>query len=396
MLETLGNCAGAASAQGCVGGSGTGWILRRRSQRPRSGSGERPRSGSGAEEDGPRRGRWIALPRWARKRLRGWSRRATVEGAPTSTKVGFFRSPEDASESSSAAEARGGFGLFGGSAGAAARTTAAGGASAGPGGVDDGDLIQPGRLLTALLETASWDQFGRHRTYANGNPRPLLRGWLHLLSAAAGTAVLLDGRAAAVLGPAGANLMAVNLMCYWASSIFHCVPWKSIFAYELALVTDFACISLCFTGHVAVWEGGFAAPAAALSLALSSYLIAVNFYRLLFASGDAQGNPTREGLGVIEYQRTTRLYVMLTQQLLLTVVEAVHLSESPELFLAIFLGSAVAPVYFKNFGAYDAAVPLDKQPLVVPGLWEPHDNFHLLVFGLHVAQTLAIRAASGF
>ena len=62
-----------------------------------------------------------------------------------------------------------------------------------------------------------------HRRYADGSPRPLLRGWLHLLFALTHTGYLLGPHKAATR-PAFVSIAGTA----WASALLHVYPWQSV------------------------------------------------------------------------------------------------------------------------------------------------------------------------
>lgn len=83
-----------------------------------------------------------------------------------------------------------------------------------------------------------WARFGFHQYYGNGQARPLLRGWVHILSLVVLECVL----AANMLPGQAADLMRWSSVGLYGSVVFHIVPWTSLPAYQLALFADFVAI----------------------------------------------------------------------------------------------------------------------------------------------------------
>lgn len=107
------------------------------------------------------------------------------------------------------------------------------------------------------LSLAWWARFGRHASYGNGLPRPLLRGWLHfavLLLGAAALAARHDHAAtalpaalrdtAAALNPTAHSFLAATLISYVGSVAFHLLPFQQLRAYQRVLCFDF-CTIMC-------------------------------------------------------------------------------------------------------------------------------------------------------
>ena len=88
------------------------------------------------------------------------------------------------------------------------------------------------------------------------------------------------------------------------------------------------------------------------------------------------------------YMRNVRFTIMGVNMLLLGFVETARI-EDRRLNLAIqLLGKAFVPGYFVKCVAVDAS---SRGPLPLwPGLWSAHENWHCVVFMLHVIQLYAL------
>ena len=175
---------------------------------------------------------------------------------------------------------------------------------------------------------------------------------------------------------------------YWASTALHFIPWKRRTAHDIALVFDFIGISLGFSGQTAAWAGSEwwdptrdASPvawAARVNAAATVVLVLILFVGVL--------NRKREP--VMLYMRNVRFTIMGVNMLLLGFVETARI-EDRRLNLAIqLLGKAFVPGYFVKCVAVDAS---SRGPLPLwPGLWSAHENWHCVVFMLHVIQLYAL------
>ena len=81
---------------------------------------------------------------------------------------------------------------------------------------------------------------------------------------------------------------------------------------------------------------------------------------------------------------------MLLQFTLSSAVEAVCISNKT-LVAAIFALKVLAFCWYCTFGRHDAPKP---SPLIVPGVWGDHDNFHALSAACAGLQIFAAAAAT--
>ena len=96
------------------------------------------------------------------------------------------------------------------------------------------------RLFSDEKFSIDWRDFGRQRVYGNGQVRPLLRGWVHLLALAVAEVVLASN----MLPSTAASLVRWSSVGMYGSVAFHMVPWSTASAYQIALFLDFVCIRL--------------------------------------------------------------------------------------------------------------------------------------------------------
>lgn len=240
-----------------------------------------------------------------------------------------------------------------------------------------------------LFLSARWSEFGRHRfcappsrtfcffgsrvppprqgerpltpTHADGNgqPRPLLRGWIHLASLVYGCFVLLYPAWAPVpMNDTSLRFTAGTLIGYLGSVVFHLCPWATLRAYTFALVFDFVAIQGAFTGQVIALVGLYHVVSL-ISLALTLWIV------LICLTGLYSGSV------MWQYRRQTRKFLVLGQAALSCLVELQVIRHKPTA-LVIALAKAGGIRWFAAFGRFDAP---RSSGLVVPGLWSDHCNF---------------------
>jgi hypothetical protein len=92
----------------------------------------------------------------------------------------------------------------------------------------------------------------------------------------------------------------------------------------------------------------------------------------------------------LQYDRMNRMVRVICgfgQTLLLAYVEILRI-EPPLLRYAVAYGKVAVFSYFFVGGRLDAK--WRWRFLVVPGVWEVHDNLHVLAFAIHLAQVYAV------
>ena len=233
-----------------------------------------------------------------------------------------------------------------------------------------------------LLLGARWRAFGRHTFYGNGQPRPLLRGWIHCLALVYGMASLSSCEAGSrpllcplVLHGRALDFTAWTLLGYLGSVVFHLCPWATLRAYTLALCLDFLTISWSMTGQISSLTG-WTHPVALLSCSLSLWVVGLCYF----------GLRESQSLPLWEYKRDARKVAMLTQIGISCLVEAVLITP-PSIAVGIGLCKLFTFQWFAWFARFDAPY---KSGLVVKGLWGEHDSFHMLATGTHLLQIWAI------
>ena len=231
-----------------------------------------------------------------------------------------------------------------------------------------------------LFLSARWLQFGRHRFCAslcrpsaacvgdsaltpsadgNGQPRPLLRGWIHLAFLVCGCFVLLHPERAPIpMNETSLRFTAGTLVGYVGSVCFHMCPWATLRAYTFALVFDFLCIQGAFLGQIVGLVGPYHVVSL-VSLVLFVWLLG------LCVAGLYSGSV------MWQYRRQTRKFLVLGQAALSCLVELQVIRHKPTA-MVIALAKAGGIRWFAAFGRFDAP---RSSGLVVPGLWSDHCNF---------------------
>jgi len=188
------------------------------------------------------------------------------------------------------------------------------------------------------------------------------------------------------LHPQAALFVLTTLGPYWLSTFYHFVPWRKRKAHDVALALDFLGISIGFSGQSVVWAGpGWthantaAAAAACGNVACTAVLGGIMAMALL----------RRARYPVHFYMRRWRQGIHTVNMMLLGVVETSRI-DSFALNAAIqAVGKVFVPLYFIRYAAVDAT---RKGPLPVwPGVWSAHENWHCIIFALHLTQLYALR-----
>lgn len=216
-----------------------------------------------------------------------------------------------------------------------------------------------------------WSVFGRHEAYGNGLKRAKLRGWIYGVVAVAGALAL----ASRDLGPSRQPMACATLVVYWWGAVLHLVPFTSGEGYCAALAVDFCVITSVYTAHVAVYCGP--SPTTALSLSMSAVLVA-SMASAVFAGRDIQYRRA---------ERHVRSAFGVAHTLLLSAVEWSRCDE-PWLGATVVVLKLFAFCYFFFGGRIDA--PTHWTFATVPGYWDVHDNFHVIVLVVHAFQVLAV------
>ena len=265
---------------------------------------------------------------------------------------------------------------------------------------------RPGPASRALRRKPyiNWRLFGRHPEYANGTPRSLLRGWPHVLALATLELLLLAGSAGLgilpPMPPRAATLARWTTLGFYASVLFHLVPYAREESYNIALSADFMaitcdppsemmrvvvpdagprpCVRLGFTGQVAAWVGLLSWPGL-LSVALSLAKLA------LCVSGLLQSSQP-----LWQFHRTTRRNIVLAQFALTSVVEA-FVIPNKALVAAIWAAKWAAFTWYVTYGRHDAK---PSALTWAPTVWADHDYFHLLAI-ITAALQLSAAASMG-
>ena len=218
----------------------------------------------------------------------------------------------------------------------------------------------------------------------------MTRGWLHIGVAAIATSIFASAAGRSILVPAPVSLfwLVTFVLPYWASTALHFIPWKRRTAHDIALVFDFIGISLGFSGQTAAWAGSEwwdptrdASPvawAARVNAAATVVLVLILFVGVL-------NRKTRAG-HALHAQRAIHHHGRQHAPPRFRRDGANRGSATQPRHPAV--GEGVCPGYFVKCVAVDAS---SRGPLPLwPGLWSAHENWHCVVFVLHVIQLYAL------
>ena len=215
-----------------------------------------------------------------------------------------------------------------------------------------------------------WSKIGRHAQYGNGLKRAKYRGWLYPVVVVLGTLgvnLLQD--------PRRRSLAKTNIVVYVFGSILHVIPWETPRAYVLALAADFCAITGVYTTHVRAYCRS-TAPASTLSLWMTTTLILVQFVSLL----------RKRDLQYDQMNRAVRVLCGFGQNFLLAAVEVLRIPAP--LGWGVALSKVLLFLYFFVGGRLDSTFKWTF--CTKPGIWEVHDNVHVLALLIHLAQVYAV------
>lgn len=217
----------------------------------------------------------------------------------------------------------------------------------------------------------AWAKFGQHAAYGNGLKRAKLRGWIYLFVAIFGSAFLLQND----LGLSRQHLAVATIFVYWWGSVLHLVPFETGMGYCAALAADFCVITTVYSCHIIVYCGQ--SPATAFSVFLSLVCVCSN------VASTVSGRDIQYSRG----ERQLRVACGITHTLLLAAVELMRARDA-WLGTTIVAGKLAAFLYFYLGGRIDS--PTHWKFCTVPGIWDVHENFHVIVLAVHVMQVYAV------
>ena len=214
-----------------------------------------------------------------------------------------------------------------------------------------------------------WRLLGRHTHYATGQPRPALRGLIYGIVAIGGLPTIL----LAPLQILQQHMALTTWAVYCVGAVFHLVPFSSHAMYQRVLACDYAAISTAFTAHAALWRGACFRQDLLLQLSLCCTVLIVGTTAYCFAR---RRDPQRHFRGL-------RATCGLVQVLALARVQAAAIA-LPWLRGALLSLQLGGFTYFALCAQINA--PLHTTALTLPGVWEGHDNFHVIALVVHCLQ----------
>jgi len=212
----------------------------------------------------------------------------------------------------------------------------------------------------------------KRQAYHSGADKPLMRGVFHATVALTAPFVMweLDS------SPRTQSMIVSTWIGYLFSACLHCVPWTSPESERVALALDFLGISCATAGHIICWEAT-AFSAISFAAAMNSASLGVGL-----ALGIAQG------ADMLVFLRGRWGLALALQFLLLTISEIRGMQRLSSL-VCVLIGLPMALMYFRRYGAFDAKC---KGPLpLAPGIWSPHEWYHLLFAAVHCLQLFEIK-----
>ena len=205
----------------------------------------------------------------------------------------------------------------------------------------------------------------------------MMRGWVHFASLLAA----LTGRALGyheTLPERAVLFVQCTMLTYLLSVCLHMVPWKTSLGYDVALALDFIGISWGFTSHSVLWTGGVHTFSQAGALAVFTAMCVMQIM--------AFKQKTKR---VLMFMRRRRLTLILLNIVFLGVVEWNAIKDFKTMLLIQLLSKVISPWYFMRCTRFDAR---HRSYFEIPGVWGPHENWHVMVLVVHALQLRALVA----
>ncbi len=211
----------------------------------------------------------------------------------------------------------------------------------------------------------------------NAQVRPLMRGWVHFASLLAAT----TGRALGYhekLPERAVLFVQCTMLTYLLSVCLHMVPWKTSLGYDVALSLDFIGISWGFTSHSVLWTGGVHTFSQAGALAVFTAMCVMQIMAF-----------TQKNKRVLTFMRRRRLTLILLNIVFLGVVEWNAIKDFKTMLFIQLLSKVISPWYFMRCTRFDAK---HRSYFEIPGVWSPHENWHVMILVVHLLQLRALVA----
>ena len=222
----------------------------------------------------------------------------------------------------------------------------------------------------------------RKRRYADGKPRPLMRGTLH------GVGLLALFVGAVIASMKSAFPLACGLLgkaaTYGASATFHLVPFATVDGVTRAFIADLICVPVTLCGAIAPFV-----PSEAIGreAAVAACVLLCNAGLVIWQTRGQRGLKTRD-------DRSDTPRGVLVGAYTLWAIFMVSLAAGIDVTWAVMVGmSLLALALSQPVTAAHEREPLSRRvPWHVPGVWSFHEDFHLAIAGADVAWLiLALR-----
>lgn len=202
-----------------------------------------------------------------------------------------------------------------------------------------------------------------------------MRGWVHFSA----LVVALTGRALGYhesLPERAVLFIQCTLLTYLCSVCLHMVPWKTRLGYDVSLALDFIGISWGFTSHTILWTGGvhsFSQWGAIITFACTVVMQVAAF--------------KQKSKRVLLFMRRRRMTLILFNIIFLGIVEARSIKDFRTMVAIQLLSKIISPLYFIKCARFDAN---HRSLLAIPGVWGPHENWHVMILVVHLLQLRAL------
>ena len=133
-----------------------------------------------------------------------------------------------------------------------------------------------------------------------------------------------------------------------------------------------------FTSHSVLWTGGVHTFSQAGALAVFTAMCVMQIMAF-----------TQKNKRVLTFMRRRRLTLILLNIVFLGVVEWNAIKDFKTMLFIQLLSKVISPWYFMRCTRFDAK---HRSYFEIPGVWSPHENWHVMILVVHLLQLRALVA----
>ena len=237
-----------------------------------------------------------------------------------------------------------------------------------------------------MISLEKMQKCARPRRYADGKPRPLFRGVIHVVQSVVIVGCLVAGTAAQSWTFALA--LVFKLLTYAASATFHIYPFSSVAGVTNAFIADLLCVPCTAIGAVTAFVPEADGAIIAREAGIAVTTLALNALAVLYQTRGQIGLQTR-------VDRTDAPRSVITGAYSIWAFTFVGLSSGFDELWGAMVGLTVAAVLLST----PVTKAHEEEPTLtwparpvwhVKGVWSLHEDFHLILAGADVVWLLMV------